>query len=515
MIEPVRIESMIDQIETKLISYLEEQGYNKYLIDPVEHRVISTHYGQTHCCAGFIIRGLRDKNCYLYNLGLNLLDAILSTWDRDKKQADFHNDFNNFALCLIWEEIHRIEHQRSKRIKEVVLSTHDSVHDTINWLPMRMIVSYYRFKWTNDKIYKERYELLKQKIKNATYQDGFIEDRLPKGISFNLQYNVATVAVLSLAYAVVGDKTELVKETDALLYASLDDGDINYLGRGCNQIFAWGPWIYLIAGTEEQNVSQKALEYLEARLPIMLENNNLILNCEKGVERAWWWDYHYSSVYIAHLYLWLVLAVQPRHRITPVAQPQIHDSGIEVVRKDGWTVVLFNGRNEYLAEAGPLVEAIWNRKHGTIYKGCFGAYGGSFGLKYSNYQIAIINYLGIQQLDLKMDGLFQKLMKKIGVKCSLKKYIEAVPIFANYNIEVTEDCLTIRYQLKVSRNSRVVLPIAIDSSYLKIEFSFDSENTWNEAISAISYNNQYGLRKLLCSEVKNTKVWTTKICVKG
>lgn len=514
MIEPARIDNMIDQIEKKLISYLEGQGYYKYLVDPVEHRVISTHYGQTHCCAGFIIKGLRDKNCYLYNLGLNLLGAILSTWDSDKKQADFHNDFNNFALCLIWEEIHEIEYEYSNWIKEIVLSTHDSVHDTINWLPMRMLVSSYRFKWTNDKVHMERYEFFRQKIEDATYKDGFIEDRLPKGTSFNLQYNVATVALLSLAYDISGDKTEIVKEIDALLYAALDDGDINYLGRGCNQIFAWGPWIYLLAGTEEQSVSQNALEYIESRLPSMLENNNLILNCEKGVERAWWWDYHYSSVYIAHLYLWLVLAGRPRHRITPVSQPQIHDSGLKLIRKDGWTVVLFNGRNEYLAEAGPLIEAIWNKNYGTIYKGCFGAYGGSFGLKYSNYQIALMNYLGIQQIDVKAGGLFQRLMEKIGFNRSLQQYIKVVPIFANHNIEITEDYLTIRYQLKVSRNSRVALPIAIESSFLRIKFSFDSENTWNEAISAISYNNQYGLRKLLYSGVKNTKVWTVKIYVK-
>ena len=85
-----------------------------------------------------------------------------------------------------------------QEIKETIMKTADSRHFTVNWLPMRMFVNKHRYLWTNEKQYENTNCDLFNIIKKATNQDGFIEDLLPKGKSFNLQYNVATVAILQL-----------------------------------------------------------------------------------------------------------------------------------------------------------------------------------------------------------------------------------------------------------------------------------------------------------------------------
>lgn len=513
MIDSERIGKLIAQVECKLISFLKKKEDKRFLVDPVEHRVISTHYGQTHCCAGLIIKGLQENDKELYKVGIDLLNGILSTWDVDKKQSDFHNDFNNFALCIVWEKIHAIEPSLSALIKVTILSTDDSKHNTVNWLPMRMLVCFYRYVWTNDEVYIKRYQALKKVIRKATYEDGFIEDRLPKGTSYNLQYNVATVATLGLVNELVDDKIDLVQEITALLYASLEDGDINYLGRGCNQIFAWGPFMYLLAGTNEHVVSTKALSYLESHLLVTLENNNIFLNCDQGSDRAWWWDYHYSSVYIAHLYLWLVLAIQQKPHITPSKQPLIHDSSVELIRKNGWTVVCFAGRKEYLAEAGPTIQAIWNEKCGVIFKGCFGPYLDQFGLKYSNYHLTMMNYIGIQQVKIMKTGICSRVLRKIGVNIVSNHKQFMIPIFADFDINVNREFLILRYRLKKSLASRFVATVNNEIFDLRIAFSADGGNTWRDPASSTKFANQYGTRKHLISAIENTSVWMIKLYV--
>ena len=48
-----------------------------------------------------------------------------------------------------------------------------------------------------------------------------------------------------------------------MLAAEAPDGDINYLDRGTNQIFAWGLGIYLLAPSGQQDALKCAIAYLE------------------------------------------------------------------------------------------------------------------------------------------------------------------------------------------------------------------------------------------------------------
>ena len=184
---------------------------------------------------------------------------------------------------------------------------------------MRWAVNKKRIEWKGDNNYQSTINKCKEIIFKATNADGGIEDRLPHGTSFNLQYDLATVSILQYL-RVQGEPMDLSKELGFLLNAVAPDGDINYQGRGTNQIFAWGLWIYLLASSGNTKDLLTALNFLEPRLKKMLDNNNMMLNEWEGKEKYLWWDYHYASVYTAHCLLWLVMAYIDAYKakITPL-----------------------------------------------------------------------------------------------------------------------------------------------------------------------------------------------------
>ena len=59
-----------------------------------------------------------------------------------------------------------------------------------------------------------------------------IDDRLPIGLSYNLQYNVATVSVMHFLSIRKAMRVNVSENLGALLDAVQIDGDINYLGEG-------------------------------------------------------------------------------------------------------------------------------------------------------------------------------------------------------------------------------------------------------------------------------------------
>lgn len=241
------IELMIDQLNLTTLTWLkrDDKGF-LYFADPIDKKEISAHYGATHAAAAWVIYGKKIRNQTLLNKGLDLLESVLKRWERSITLPSYHFDFNNFALCVAYDPVKEVNPELAECIKNTVLSTQDSNNPTINWYPMRWYVNMRRYQWTGEKRYKDACGKCKKAIVDATYRDGFIDDRIPKGKSFNLQYDVSTVAVMQFLRA-RGKELDISKELGALLNVVAPDGDINYLGRGTNQIFAWGPWIYLLA----------------------------------------------------------------------------------------------------------------------------------------------------------------------------------------------------------------------------------------------------------------------------
>lgn len=446
-----RIEVAIGQVLEKAFSWIKAIDGRLQFVDPIDDIEISAHYGATHMAASMILWGTRHQDDSLRKMGLALLESILDRWDTNVKLPAFHYDFNNFALCLVYDTLDDRDENLKKRVCSTIVRTPDSNHQTVNWLPMRMIVNKHRYEWTGNEAFIAKAKECAIQIQKATYPDGGIDDRLPRGISFNLQYDLATVAVLQYAN-IHGGSESIEKELGFLLNAVAPDGDINYQGRGTNQIFAWGLWIYLLAASGQEEMLSLALDYLEARLGVMLENNNMMLNGWRGAEKYLWWDYHYASVYSAHLLLWLVLAYQDfgKQKIKPKI-PVTSDTGLQIHRSDKFFVSWFDGRNEYLSEKGPAVSCVWSKNVGVICKGAFAPWHGAFGNNHSFDNVSLANYCGLIEVqnnkDISKNRIIHRLFPSAGPKIF---WLRESPVFCPLEVAESDGALTIiwRYEGK-------------------------------------------------------------------
>lgn len=458
-------------------------------VDPIDHKEISAHYGATHAAAAFIIYGEKCPEKSIADKGYQLLDSIIKRWDKSSNLPEFHNDFNNFALCVLADFL--FENHTGNRyidpIKKIVLSTPDSNNPTVNWIPMRWFVNLTRYKWTKEEKYKTECEKCGRTIKSASFEDGFIDDRIPKGISFNLQYDVSTVAELQFLRC-RGEGIDLSKETGALLNAVLPDGDINYFGRGTNQIFAWGPWIYFLASAGLEDELKQALQFCFAKVPEMLQKHNLMLNDWSGAEKYLWWDYHYCSVYTAHFLLWLIMSVKDWHKapIKPISSKTC-DSGFKVIRKDGWVISTFSGRKEYLSERGPIVAAI-GREDGKVFlKGMFGPWGTLFGRKYTHKDIILRNYMGLLGATTNKDLSNNRYLRRILHLYQPLPYVKIAPVFTYPIINEDDEKVVILFRDRGKSERWLNIPLIHKNAEMKLVVDGHTEDLHLN----ISLRNQY------------------------
>lgn len=494
------LNELIKTVKAKCEQWLQKsEDGSVYFCDPNDQKEISAHYGATHTAAALIL--LDDEE------GKKLLVSVLDRWETSKKLPGFHNDFNNFAMCIIWDHLHG-QGEVCKRIENVVLNTPDSNHDTVNWLPMRWYVNHCREKWTGNKQYQEICRNCKEKIKQATYQDGFIDDQIPKGVSFNLQYDVATVAALQLLRC-KGVELNLSNELGALLNAVAPDGDINYLGRGTNQIFAWGMWVFLLSSANCEEALKDALSLLLKQAPIMVEQNNMMLNGYKGEEKYLWWDYHYASVYTAHFLFWLVLA-QKYEKAQPI-QAQLskeHDSGVSIYKDDAFFCVVFGGRSEYLAEKGPMVAALYTKNNGVICKGTFAPWQGAFGNRYVQPLPAILNYCGPICIQENSRLNENRILHKLHIHFNIPASIKLTHLFPEITVERSGPQLLIRYQFKRPVYSLFTLPVLNYQEENSEHIQIVADERQMKLNNTGSINNQYKAATLLQSKPVKAKNWT-------
>lgn len=504
------INEMIKQVIDVCFPWLTEgTDGNVRFVDPLDGEEITAHYGATHAVVSFIIYGEKNENKDLVSSGYNLLNSIMKRWKNSMKLPGFHNDFNNFALCVLWNYFYETNQKEdyAKKIKEIVLSTPDSNNPTVNWFPMRWYVNLLRYRWTNDAKYKEAFEKCKTDINAATYDDGFIDDRLPVGLSFNLQYDVATVAGMQFLRS-AGENIDISTNLGALINAVAPDGDINYLGRGTNQIFAWGLWVYLLASTGQEAQLEKTVNYLKEKVPVMLENNNMMLNTWRGKEKYMWWDYHYCSVYTAHLLLWLILAVEQmgkypvQEKILPCGK-----SGVKIYKTESYFIATFTGRNEYLAEKGPCIAALWTRNRGMLVKGIFGPWLGAFGNKYLIVDATLRNYIGLievkQNKDYSKNKFFHTLLPKIQSRVA-----ETIsPIFVPLTFKETESFIELTWKNNRKIDAMFVIPALYEIDEMHIEV----DGRKYELCKNMAIRNQYKWIWEYQSKIINGYKWTLKI----
>ncbi len=478
-------------------------------VDPLDDKEISAHYGATHAAVSFIILGKHNCNRALYKKGQSLFNSIIDRWELNKELPDFHFDFNNFALCVAYDHLTEDELLKD-RIRTLVLSTCDSNHLTINWLPMRWLVNWKRYEWTGDERYKQNCDTCKRNIIRATNEDGGIEDRLPNGTSFNLQYNAVTVGLLQYLRCHC-ESYDLSRELAFLINSVAPDNDINYQGRGTNQIFAWSLWIYLLSSAGKEEVLNDALCFLEERVPIMLRNNNLMLNQWKGAEKYLWWDYHYCSVYTAHFLFWLTLALLDyKKKIINDSLNTECDTGINVYKSPNCFVSIFSGRREYLAEHGPVICALWIKKYGMIAKGTFGPWKGFFGNKHTYGDVVLRNYCGLIEVKENKDWSHSRFIHRFLSKLKSKDSYQITPRYSEIKINEDEVSINLRFENTKAYSSIFNMPIlrGLENSLIP-ELTVDGKKMRLTIVCQI--RNQYDWCCIYQSNKSTGKEWVLKI----
>jgi hypothetical protein len=415
--------------------------------DPIEKGSVPEHYGDSHTAAALFVLGRLDGDERKLSVARRITQAILKDWNSSARLKNFHHDFNNFALCIIEESLSEVDMQLRAQIRATVMAATDSRHNTVNWLPMRAYVNRCRYEWTGREKYLAASNLAIKRVTAATNSDGGIEDRLPKGSSYNLQYNISSVSLLLLLKRRWHD-LPIVPDlmVSFLTNLVLPDGDINYLGRGANQIFAWGPWLYTLSCTSRLGDNDPSLDYFAARYSISLNNDNILLNDDLGKDKFYWWDYHYCSVYHSHFLLWCALAVRDANAVSVNGcHLDRNDTGLEKIDRVNGGACFFSGRSVYLAEGGPAVCALWLDKHGVLFKGSLGPWLGAFGNKYSLFSTVFQNYLGLMQEGPIKANSFWQVLRRLNWRERDDRFAVVRPVFSNVSVKSDTADLTLRF----------------------------------------------------------------------
>lgn len=516
---PQPSESWNDAVEKafeQVLSYLREDASGKtFLQDPNDGARVEGHYGETHLCAALLTRSRRLNAPEYKRAALKLLDGVLARWTADSRSREYHGDFNNFALALIYEELKtQGEDEAAQKAAQTLLNGPDSRNRTVNWLPMRAYANLVKYELS------KRSEFLNiaidalNVVKSARYNDGMFDDLLPKGASFNLQYCVSTAAVVELISRRFGaieqlPKIELETTAQTLYGLVFPDGDVNYMGRGCNQIFAWGPWLYFSARYVEPELRSASERFLAERFPTARDNRSLMLNAYDGADRALWWDYHHYTVYLAHLLMWNELAEGVAAAESVRVQPGApSDSGLRVYKSDSYFAVAFQGRKHYLVERGPALVGVWSKKSGVLFKCGRGPANGMFSNKNFNPFTSYVGHFGLVEIDERPKRIKNKILRKICARfCSQNASISFKPVFCGVAFEETPDglALTLRTDDKGAAPRAFVLPVLNALNAEDVCVYSDSERLALRKLAQIP--TQYGEASVLASRANNAREW--------
>lgn len=505
----------IEKAFEQTLSFISEDNNGACLIDPNDGARVLGHYGETHFCAAALMRARRLNLPKYREIGLKFFDALLKRWDSETRSPEYHDDFNNFALALIYEELKALgETELAEKAMRTLTGAKDSRNRTVNWLPMRAYANLVQYEATKNASFLNIAIDALNVVKDARYEDGMFDDLLPKGASFNLQYCISTAAVVQLIarrfpeYADKLPKIDLTRTMQTLYALVFPDGDINYMGRGCNQIFAWGPWLYLTENFVEKNLKAKTRNFLEERFPTARDNNSLLLNGYNGADRTLWWDYHHYTVYLSHLMMWNELAENADKTLgVDVTPADPVDSGVSVYRSDSYFAVTFAGRAHYLIEKGPAVVGVWSKKHGVVFKCGHASAGKKFSNKSFNPLTAYAAHWGLLEIDEASKKSKNKLVRKLLSFFPKTDALTIKPTFAAASIKETSEGL----EFKVVANSK---PGAESVFAVPSYVSLTADNAQVYAGDALvklrrvgSVPTQYGDAELYMSDVDRAQEW--------
>lgn len=480
------------------------------VIDPIDSKNIKAHYADTHLSVGYLLYGDIE-------LAIEIMNSFLDDWNKRCNLPDYHADFNNFAMCIFSEEIKKreIEFDLQNKLDKIILNAKDSHNYTINWLPMRIYTNFYRYQISGECKFLNTCWKLEEIVQEAINSDWTIEDRLPKGVSYNLQYNVSTVAVLlylfnrGYSFKHISCLSECIA---SLIDLMAPDGDINYMGRGCNQIFAWGPWIYIVTCIERREIFEITKNYIENNSSF-IRNNNILLNNFSGVNKQYWWDYHYCSVYHSHLFMWMLLAEQENKQIKLQVKCLDQLQTFRTYKTSSFQCQIFKGRKEYLSEWGPEINYIWSSKLGMIYKGVFGPWGGHFGNKYVLPTYTLRNKVGLISYKQGYNAFHNRILDRVGIVIKRMPFEKVMHLQAKLSFKEEEGSLIIAFQLPKKMNAYMNFPVfdRIKTSFFQFDVKADGSHLPIYCIGKIL--NQYGYCYLYESKNAFASNWEVRIII--
>ena len=482
------------------------------LIDPVDKKEIDEHYGTTHISFAYIVYGYLFNDKTLFKLGIKLIKDFLLIWNIASSKKNFHRDFNNFALCVIHDFLteHNLEPNLRIEIENIIRNSKDSVHFTVNWLPMRLYVNTKRVLWFSDSRAHNKCAEIKSSINKAIFSDGFIDDRIPLGLSYNLQYNISSTALLFFLAKKNLINVDLGCLCHAVFSAICPDGDINYFGRGTNQLFAWGPFFYL-SSFFDFDISSSVTYFDHHFLP---EKYNILLNDYCGEDKFLWWDYHYCSVYYSHFLFWISLILTEtksglemnNQSVAKIAYSQ-QKSGISIISKPSCFAFVFNGRKEYPSERGPQLGCLWIKSKGTIFKGSLGPWLGHFGRKYSFLDLILHNFFGLISAKHCNDFSNIRVINRVFSQKQIKVELQLSPLFSYFDINCKNDSVELLFFLKKKQKCFLNLPIYESACFNINDITAFVDCRRTKLEHCLKIKNQYGWLNVLQSKIEEGKEW--------
>lgn len=476
------------------------------LNDTHSGRVIGEHYSLSHYAAGLILLSRTTGNKTLLKPFGQILNFIEHTNHKYFQRPDYHYDFNNFSWSiLLLLEIRTpgfLPTTFFSRISSLLLETPDSKNDTINWFPMRALNNFARYNLCGDRKFYDRAVSLLLKVSSAQSIDGMFDDLLPIGLSGSIQYHVFTTAVLQLIknFEFSDQGGDLHSALNFILNIIDPEGDFNYFGRGTNQLFGWGPFLFILEGTVLPALTRnRCVDFFLENLNSCLKNNSLLLKNSTSNQYIFWWDYNYCSVYYAHLFFWLNLI-----NVVPLHQTEINyqsrTKNVEILSSDKIFCSKFNGKSYYLCERGPQICNIWTKNSGSIFKGPFGPFYDNFGNNTISKISVLLNYFGPiveypEKIFFRINSiLFTKIVQKFIRKTQSKFDCGAIlkPIFPtrlnqrlldNGTVEITYKLK--KYFFPISFNIPLFHSINVQGEIDFVNIFFDGEKVKLHNIGAV------------------------------
>ena len=361
-----RLSHLADQIESRLVCNVDEDGF---LVDPAAGRIADEQYGEAFLAFSLALKSASGKK----PPPDGQIACLLKTVERSYGESpSYHYDFVNLALVLI-AELYLREGWSPTPVTEITESllkrlSHSGVR-AANWRAMRLLVA----KARGQRL-REAWESLALSMK--TDSSGWVHDF--RAASFPIQYSVYSASLFELGRAWFGLPDRLGR-TVSVVYDRTRQifewpSGFNTQGRGYQQIFGYGPWVYLACRRHDWQVLHAAID----RLQLHTVSGGIRLVLSESGDSIGCYDYHYQSVYQAFLVAWLRLALYS------LRAPWVEASGPHVaLRANGWRVGISQGGTKYAAEAALTPHAIFF-KNTLLFEGVSGPDGGRHSQKRGN-----------------------------------------------------------------------------------------------------------------------------------